>query len=336
MKLGGREQGVALIVVLWVIMVLSLLIAGFAFTMHVETQVASFSRKQQKAESLARSGIEVARMQLMLAEKASTNSMFTSLNQPWATNELLYVDHELGEGKFNVKMIDEQSKLPINRLTEAQWKRLMDLLAVDPSDAEVIVDSILDWIDEDDLHKLNGAESDYYQSLSPPYKAKNGTVDRVEELLLVRGVTRQLYDGQAGTNETTGTTEATGWRDLLTTFSPGTVNVNTASRIVLQVMFGLDDVQVAGILARRDGIDGIPGTDDDQPFISPSDFLSQIAIQDPKVRMQLQTGVAVKSSYFTVKSTGEVGGIRRTITAVLQRQTALVTVVTWEEQPSAQ
>ena len=61
----NNRQGIALVLVLWIIMVLSLLISGFAFTMHVETQVAAFSRKELKAEMLARSGIEVARMQLL-------------------------------------------------------------------------------------------------------------------------------------------------------------------------------------------------------------------------------------------------------------------------------
>ena len=176
-------------------MVLSLLISGFAFTMHVETQVASFARKELKAEMLARSGIEVARMQLILHQQTSTDAAFDALNQDWATNELLYVDHELGDGIYNVKITDEESKIPINRATDLQLKRLLDLLGVDPFDGDVIVDSILDWIDADDLTKLNGAESDYYQSLSPPYRAKNAPMDRVEELLLVRGVTPELYHG---------------------------------------------------------------------------------------------------------------------------------------------
>src|SRR5208283_193484 len=50
------RSGVAIIIVLWVVMVLSLLISGFAFTMHVETQIASYARKELKAEMLARSG----------------------------------------------------------------------------------------------------------------------------------------------------------------------------------------------------------------------------------------------------------------------------------------
>src|SRR5437868_6782286 len=102
------DRGVAIVIVLWVVMVLSLLISGFAFTMHVETQVASYARKELKAEMLARSGVEVARMQLIVG--TLTNSGFDALNQEWATNELLYVDHELGDGVFNVKVTDEESK----------------------------------------------------------------------------------------------------------------------------------------------------------------------------------------------------------------------------------
>src|SRR5437667_5872581 len=123
-----RQQGVAMIVVLWVIMVLSLLISGFAFRMHVETQVASFGRKELKAQMLARSGLEVARMELILDEQSPTDAGFDSLGQAWATNEDLYVNHPLGDGVFNVKVSDEERKLPVNKLTENQWKRLMDVL----------------------------------------------------------------------------------------------------------------------------------------------------------------------------------------------------------------
>src|SRR5436309_276227 len=203
----SRSDGVAMILVMWVIMVLSLLISGFAFRMHVETQVASFGRKELKAQMLARSGIEVARMELILDEKSPTDAGFDSLGQAWATNEELYVDHELGSGKYNVKVTDEERKLPINRLTDVQWKRL--------------------------LHLLDGAEDDYYSKLEPPYRAKNGPFDRVEELLLVRGVTKEIFEGTPGDDKEPG---RPGLRDVLTATSAGQVNINTAPSLVLQAM----------------------------------------------------------------------------------------------------
>ena len=53
----------------------------------------------------------------------------------------------------------------------------------------------------------------------------------------------------------------------------GTINVNTASAIVLQAMLGLDEEQVQAVISHRDGADGIPGTEDDMPFRTPADVL---------------------------------------------------------------
>ena len=325
---GTRRRGVALIIVLWVLMVLSLLISGFAFRMHVETQVASFSRKELKAEMLARSGIEIARMQLILDQSSPTNSGFDALNQAWATNAELYVDQPLGDGKYDVTVIDEESKLPINRLTQEQLKRLMDVLGVDPSDGDVIVDSILDWIDQDDLHRLNGAENDYYESLSPPYACKDGPLDRVEELLLIRGVTKEIYSGEPATEDAAA---RPGLGDLVTTLSSGQVNINTAPAPVLEALLGLDESQISVIMNRRDGGDGVAGTEDDQPFRSVEEFVTQLGSIPDQAKQQLGQVLTVNSTFFTVKSTGEVGGVKRTVQAVLRRQGAEIQTVTWKE-----
>ena len=321
---GRGRRGVAIVIVLWVVLVLSLLISGFAFTMHVETEVASFARKQLKAEMLARSGIEVARMQLILDLQSPTEGGFDALNQAWATNEELYVDHELGDGTYNVKVIDEESKIPINSATEPLLKRLLNLLGVDPLDGDIIVDSILDWIDADDLTRLNGAESDYYESLSPPYHAKNAPLDRIEELLLVRGVTPELFHGSPATKDADA---QPGLESVLTTMSSGQVNVNTASAIVLRALLNIDEGQVQAILNLRDGSDGIAGTDDDQPFTSIDQFLLTLGTVDETTK-QL---VTVNSSFFTVTSTGEVGGVKRTIITTLRRNGTDIQAVAWRE-----
>lgn len=322
------RSGVALVIVLWVVMVLSLLISGFAFTMHVETQIASYARKELKAEMLARSGIEVAKMQLLLHQQSATNATYDATNQDWATNEDLYVNHELGDGTFNVKVTDEESKMPVNTASEVQLKRLLTLLNIDPSDGDIIVDSILDWIDEDDLTRLNGAETDYYMSLSPPYRAKNAPLDRVDELLLIRGVTPELFHGTPATDKDPA---QPGLADVLTTMSSGQINVNTASPIVLQAMLGLNEVQVQAVLARRDGPDGIPGTDDDIPFQSVEEFFAAVGNLDATTMQEVQGVVAVNSAFFTIKSTGQVGGVKHTILATVRRNGANIQTVMWQE-----
>jgi len=323
------ERAVAMVLVLWVILVLSLLIGGFAFTMHVETQVASFRRKELKAEMLARSGVEVARMQLLLAETGPDRKEYDARDQMWATNTDWYVEHELGEGKYSVTVIDEESKLPVQTLNEEQWERLLTHLNVDPFDADVIVDSILDWIDEDDRHRLNGAEDDYYTTLAPPYRAKNGPLDRVDELLLVRGVTPALFYGQPAAKEDEAAQP--GLAEFLTANSSGQVNVNTAGAVVLKAWFGLDDVHVEAVVGRREGADNVLGTEDDQPFTSAADFAAIAGSGNADRQGQITAAATVKSSHFTIKSTGEVGGVKRTIIATVRRENNRTTPVLWRE-----
>jgi type II secretory pathway component PulK len=111
----------------------------------------------------------------------------------------------------------------------------------------------------------------------------------------------------------------------------GTINVNTASAIVLQAMLGLDEGQAQAVISHRDGADGIPGTEDDMPFHSPADFFAAVGNLPPAVAQEAQSFVAVTSSFFTVKSTGQVGGVKRTILATLHRDGIKVQVVMWRE-----
>jgi general secretion pathway protein K len=325
-----RQGGVALVVVLWVIMVLSLMIGGFAFTMHVETQVASYGRKELKAEMLARSGVEVARMQLLLNKRDATEAGVDTPRQEWASNDTWYVDHVLGDGMFNVKVIDEESKLPINSATSGQLHQLFALLNVDASESDIIVDSILDWMEPGDLHRLNGAKTDdYYKNLDPPYRSKNGPLDRVAELLLVRGVTPELFYGAPAKDEEPA---QPGLVDLLTTTSQGQINVNTASPIVLQAALELNDAQVEMVLARRDGPDRFLGTEDDLPFRSVDEFMQVLGTMPDALQQRIRSRITLTSSFFTITSTGEASGAKYTIVATAQRQNGKVTPIAWREQ----
>lgn len=69
------------------------------------------------------------------------------------------------------------------------------LMAI-PGMTDELADAILDFIDDDDTPRANGCESEYYESLSPPYAAKNGRLDSLDELLLVRGVTPEMLYGE--------------------------------------------------------------------------------------------------------------------------------------------
>ena len=127
--------------------------------------------------------------------------------------------------------MDEAGKININRVNEASLRCIFTKLGIEEPRRSVLADSILDWRDDDDLHRLNGAEKDYYRSLSPSYPAKNGPFDAVEELLWVRGVTPEIFYGEE---------KKAGFKEIFTVDSPiDRVNLRTLSPEVCLAVSGL-------------------------------------------------------------------------------------------------
>src|SRR5258708_5902979 len=98
---------------------------------------------------------------------------------------------------YHFGVTDESGKINLNALLKIDptGSKGHDLLMTLPNMTEDVANAILDWLDPDDTPRESGAENDYYQSLSPPYNCKNGPLDSLEELLLVKGVTPQLLFG---------------------------------------------------------------------------------------------------------------------------------------------
>jgi type II secretory pathway component PulK len=88
-----------------------------------------------------------------------------------------------------------QSRTAISEQDPSQLSLPQSLLMSLPGMTLQIADSILDWLDEDSDPRPNGSELEYYSVLPTPYAPKNGPIDSVEELLLVRGVTPDLLFG---------------------------------------------------------------------------------------------------------------------------------------------
>src|SRR5205807_2358577 len=96
-----------------------------------------------------------------------------------------------------------------------------------PNMTDDVANSILDWMDPDEEPRSNGAESDYYTTLPTPYNAKNGPLDSLEELLLVRGVTPELLFGtdrnrngmRDNGEEADSTGQDRGWSAYLTVYT---------------------------------------------------------------------------------------------------------------------
>ena len=98
---------------------------------------------------------------------------------------------------YEIRVIDESGLLSLNDndFDEEILERLFENLEIDEEIARTIAHSILDWRDENDSHRPEGAEDDYYSGLDRPYYAKDDDFSSVAELLMVRGVTPDIYYG---------------------------------------------------------------------------------------------------------------------------------------------
>lgn len=332
------KRGIALMVVLIAIFALSMLAGAFAYSMKVESKLAANSNHQADLEWLGRSGVEYARWILAL-QLTVPQEPYDALNQKWAGGpgtaassnsplaDISLDNFQLGDGTFSIKITDLERKVNINTADGPILQQALTVIGADATDIPIISDSIQDWIDRDDNPRINGAESDYYQSLNPPYMAKNGPIDDLSELLLVRGIrdNPEIYSSdydniqrldQFG-NPLPPHQYAAHLVDIFTPLSTGRININTASPLVLQTIPGVDAGIAEQIVRIRAGPDGVDGTEDDTPFANVSELASAGLAQG--AAPALSRYCTVRSSTFEVEVNAEIGGTKQTFYAVLGR-----------------
>jgi hypothetical protein len=245
----NQRHGIVLVIVLIVVAMLSLGAYAFTEIMLSHHEGALMSVKQAQSRALVDSGVASAQMFLAQDEQTRLDSG-GDYNNPGAFQNLIVVESEEPEEVGCVTVLsakvesdgnldgvrygleDESTRLNLNALIVAD--EVMEgggrtLLMGLPGMTEDIADAILDWIDPDEEPREFGVEFDYYAGLSPPYAPKNGGLETVEELLLVRGVTPSLLfggdvnrNGMIDGHETVGSSEPgmeRGWSAYLTLFS---------------------------------------------------------------------------------------------------------------------
>lgn len=320
----GRTSrgGSALIVVLWVISLLSIIIASFAFDAHVEARIVSYYRKRLRAEHLAESGVEIAKMLMAKSQSVSEDDVDDA--DRWLADakrmkkgRLTDVTEELDGGRIVLNIVPEPARRNINNLgatvkeKEENLERILEVGGIPEGMWPVLIESFLDWTDEDEEQRFDGAESEnHYLTLTPPYRAKNGPLDTVEELLLIRGWTRAILYG--GTVEDEGGGEGvavSGVGDLLTTYGSGKINVNAASVRVLRTLPGVDELIAGAIVEEREGMVDADGRREEQLFDNVQDLLNRL----PNMGAGLENYIETDSSVYRVTAVGESGGVRRQI-----------------------
>lgn len=208
------RRGIVLILVLVVVAMLAL--AGYAFSdlMLTEYEAAHLSGSHMQSQALAESGIDFARV-FLLNDLETRYQQGGTYDNPELFRGMLVVDDEDPDlcGRFTLVaprveegalggirygLENESSRLNLNALVIADMQAEeggRQLLMGLPGMTEDVADAIMDWLDEDDDVREIGAEVDYYSGLDPPYAPRNGPLETVEELLLVRGVTPELLFG---------------------------------------------------------------------------------------------------------------------------------------------
>lgn len=319
------EKGIALLFVLWVMTALAVVVAASASSMREELFALRNFKEEAEAYYLAFAGIQQAMAEVLNADRdeGSNSTRYDSWEETWRTNPPAYENVPLGRGSYRVVVVDEESKLSINRASPDALRRLLEATGMEGALLDTVVDSILDWRDPDRDHRLSGAEDDYYLSLPRPYRAKNGEFDSLEELLLVKGVTPEVLYGSRDSSR--GERRYRGIAQHLTVENTTGVNINTASPEVLFAI-GLNRSEVARIMERR-SVGGV--------FRHPSEIRA-ILTNEGDLNRFLPL-VLVKSVVFRVESEGVLkdGSSRRRIVAVFRKEGALrsgsLTIVRWED-----
>ena len=316
-----NEKGIALLVALVVVVLLIALIVEFDYGTRVALTRAGTFRDGVQAAYLAKSGVRAA--QAILKYDAKSLDPYDATTELWASPLTAY---PVGEGFVSGEITDEASKLNINLLQKPAdyekwkpvWERLFQVLEIEPE----LIGTLKDWLDEDDLPEdLNGAEASYYENLDPPYTVRNGPIDSIGELWLIRGVTEEVYNKL--------TTGCDG-KPCFTTAPTTQINVNTVSIEVCQALHpNLDEEACDELVEARP----IESKDSDNDFPSSWTGTGGGTGSASGIRVELaslQGGyITVKSDYFSILARGEVHETQRVVQSLVHRQGKEVTLLRW-------
>lgn len=304
------ERGFALVITLIITALLVAVITEFIHDVFVETSLRQGYEDAQQASLLAESGVQggVKVLTLALASQG-----YTSPLDGWAAPQVFQDER----GALQISISEESAKLDLNSivfpngtLNEDYFgiaERLLAKLEL-PGD---LGDAVADWIDNDDSARAGGAESPYYQALSPPYAAKSAPLETYEELRMVSGfneaILRKLHPYVTVYQESKGAPYSK-------------ININTAPEELLATL----DEQMTDDLAGR-----IVAYRKQTPIKSPAE-LTRIAGME-SLGIAIQGKISVKGTVFRIQSRAQVKDTVRIVEAVVRVAGTKATVLYWRE-----
>ncbi len=307
-----NQDGVALLLTLLIIFALVGITIGFSQESNVELNLAGFARNEARATSAARAGFAFA---LSILEKDDPE--VDSLREEWGTFGIdIPFALEGSDTTFTGSITDECGKINVNSLLTEQGKidpdrqqsveRLFSLFGL----GEEQLDPILDWLDRDDVKRMEGAENFYYQGLETAYPCGNGPFVSPGQLALVKGL---------GNISLTTENPDQRLQDYLTLYSTGKVNINTASKAVLQSLHpGIDKGIAENILEYRKETD-----------FRTIQEIKKVPGFTPEVFNAIKNFITTRSSAFSIRTEGRSDTAVRKLHAVLLRENGTFRIVYW-------
>ncbi|MDH4229760.1 MAG: type II secretion system minor pseudopilin GspK [Nitrospirota bacterium] len=325
-RAGGDQRGIALIITLLAVTLMITLILELDFHTRMDLRGAGNFRDYSQASVLADSAAQAASV-LLYVDTVESGS-YDGMDEYWYL--VAQMPMEAGGGTAHLLISDEDGKFDINTLksdpdadgppqpqTDIYRRMLQNVLNLEPEDVAPLVDSLLDWLDEDSDERGGGAEMSYYQALERPYPVANSRFRTLDELALVKGYTREIRarlgeyitvieepPGGVGSGNSGGTTSPV---------RPLKLNINTAPEELLRA---LDEEMPQGV------VNDILRMRADEPFKT-VDLGALLAVHglgtDTRLINALKPLFVQQSNHFLVEATGMVGETQRTVRAMMGR-----------------
>lgn len=329
-----KRPGIALIVVLLVIAVIAAVVFEFCYDCRVKYHLAENTRDACQALYCAEAGLAIATA--ALEQHASLQ-----IDENLARIVSGAVQVPVGKGYCTISIAGERGKVSVNGLVGPDGKpvrqqveqmlRLIDVLNSRHPGANPlsygIVPAIIDWIDKDDEKTVlsyvqgenTGAESEYYRNLDKPYRCRNKPMEVLSELMLIKGMTPELYRGVIEGEQAN---PPAGMEQFLSVYGDGRVNINEASVTVVESLCEKIDRALAESIVQN------------RPYRTLAQ-LGKVPGMTPEILQTIRGLITMQSGdeYYTVTVRGVVGHCVRTLRLAVQKdsvQGRVTPMIRWE------
>jgi general secretion pathway protein K len=345
----------ALLITLAAISFLIALTVQLATSVNWQIQASTNQKDAVRLNAALHSGLSLVRAALYADQQedkseSKKNEKFDSLQDAWNTFDMDLINGLVGGEGLSLIMRDMSGRIQVNRLWLSDeelkafkqefkkdpankdqtppdllllqrdlWKRFLTsgkFAVEDEDEALSLIDALSDWLDADDEERDHGAEQGYYLSLGSPYVSRNGSLQYLEELLLVKGFSRKIVYGDG---------EYEGIIDYLTIYGKdGKMNINTAPSPVLRALAeNIDEEMVEKLVEFRRDPDNLDALQE-QEWYKRVDGLAGVSIDDNLI--------TTESSFFSCTITAGRNGLQQTGKGFIYRdpETHEQTLLSWK------